>query len=214
MRKIPRPIVLAICGKSAAGKDTLAQFLTNYLLNKGVPAHNIVSITTRPRRVKESDGKDYYFTTKVNFQNLINENALVEFTTFRGWYYGIPKHEIRSDKINVGVFNPEGLQNLFRQKYKYNIIPIYLEEPLGIRMRRSVDREGRFKFEFIRRAFVDWVDFKGIKKILGSLNNGHYIHLYASNGTWKQAIAIETMLIRWGILDVEDGKQVRLGNFV
>ena len=56
--------VIAICGKSAAGKDTLLQAMLNVLGNE---VHEIISHTTRPPREGEVEGKNYYFTTIVEF---------------------------------------------------------------------------------------------------------------------------------------------------
>ena len=50
--------VIAICGKSAAGKDTLLQEILK--LNRP-DVHEIISCTTRPPREGEAHGKNYYF---------------------------------------------------------------------------------------------------------------------------------------------------------
>ena len=56
--------VVAICGKSAAGKDTFLQEILK--LNKG-SFHEIVSCTTRPPREGEVHGKNYYFISEEQF---------------------------------------------------------------------------------------------------------------------------------------------------
>ena len=81
--KIKKPIILAICGKSASGKDTLAQFLGKYLSAQGLDIHNIVSVTTRPKRDKEQSAKDYYFINKNQFFYLLHHGDLLEHTKFR-----------------------------------------------------------------------------------------------------------------------------------
>lgn len=182
MDKIEKPIILAICGKSASGKDTLSIFLTNFLKSHGIPAHNVVSVTTRPPRDKEQSGKSYYFVNDEQFHYLIENNKLIEFTKFRNWYYGVPYQEIESDKINIGVFNPRGLENLRRQHIQFHVIPIYLEEKLITRLRRSHDREGKWKLEYLRRLIADHFAFKGIEKKLKALNNGNVIRLKNSSG--------------------------------
>lgn len=209
-----KPIILAICGKSASGKDTLAQFLTNFLKAEDIPVHNIVSVTTRPKREKEIGDKSYYFLNEEQFKYLRNNGKLVEHTKFRGWYYGIPYNEIKEDRLNIGVFNPKGLENLKQHNLDYKIIPIYLEEKFLLRMRRSRDREGRWRLEYFRRALVDFFAFIGIKKKIRTLNNGKYIVLKDSRGVWYQSRDIKYNLIRWGILIEETEQKVRLGNFV
>ena len=116
---IEKPIIIAICGKSASGKDTLAKFLTNYFTTLGLHAHNMVSVTTRFPRVTERNGIDYYFVNEDQFERLIDNQQLIEFTHFKGKHYGVPYNEVKSGYINIGVFNPEGLRTLKRLKYDY-----------------------------------------------------------------------------------------------
>lgn len=53
-------IIVAICGKSGAGKDTIAK----HLIKMNPEWHAIVSCTTRPIRENETNGVDYYFLTR------------------------------------------------------------------------------------------------------------------------------------------------------
>ena len=165
-----KPIIIAICGASATGKDTLAKFVYNDLVKQGVKVHNIVSATTRPPREAEEDGINYHFLTTVDFlQKAINKEFL-EYTKFRGWYYGTPRNEIQ-EGINIGVFNVQGLHSLTNYKDKYTIIPVYLEAGLKTRLQRSYEREHKWKFEFLRRAWVDHQDFKNINNLLWSFEH-------------------------------------------
>ena len=119
--KIERPVILAICGKSAAGKDSLATWLVSHFAAYGVPARKVISATSRPPREKETD-ESYYFMSKDFFERNIDAQNFLEYTSFRGWYYGLLKQEIKSNYINIVVVNPRGLENLFRYKYQYNLL--------------------------------------------------------------------------------------------
>lgn len=83
MVKIDRPIILAICGKSATGKTTLANYLDTYFSSLGVPVHKIVSVTTRPPREGEKNGLDYYFITVEQFTKIAEDRKFIEYTFFR-----------------------------------------------------------------------------------------------------------------------------------
>ena len=56
--------VLALCGKSASGKDT---YLKEIMKLSQYPLHEIISCTTRPPRDYEADGVNYYFLTNEEF---------------------------------------------------------------------------------------------------------------------------------------------------
>ena len=116
---IEKPMIFAICGKSASGKDTLAKYLSEYFHNMGLFTHNMISVTTRPPRVSEKDKINYYFTTEHQFEQMMEHQEFIEFTHFRGWHYGVPLKEVKSGYINIGVFNPEGLMTLQAMKYNY-----------------------------------------------------------------------------------------------
>lgn len=123
-----KPIILAICGKAATGKDTLAKSLTNHFSILNLPIYRMISTTTRPPRIGEKNKQDYFFISKEQFKYLIKNQKLFEFTYFKQQYYGVCLSEIKKDSINIGVFNPQGLRTLRKFSYDYQIIPIYLEE--------------------------------------------------------------------------------------
>ena len=116
---IEKPLIIAICGKSAAGKDTLASFLTKYFASLGLHTHKMISVTTRFPRVGEINGKDYFFVNKNQFEALMEDRQLIEYTYFNNQYYGVPYKQAKSGYINIGVFNPEGLKTLKRLKLDY-----------------------------------------------------------------------------------------------
>ena len=51
--------IVALFGKSGAGKDSLQRWILSNIKN----VNSIISYTTRPKRDYEFDGKDYYFVS-------------------------------------------------------------------------------------------------------------------------------------------------------
>ena len=80
-------ILLVVSGFSGAGKGTLMKELVGrydqYALS--------VSATTRSPREGEVDGREYFFRTREEFEQMIAENALIEHACYVGNYYGTPK---------------------------------------------------------------------------------------------------------------------------
>lgn len=161
MVKKSKPELFIFVGPSAAGKDSAAKELAN-LTN----IHMSVSSTTRPKRANELEDIDYHFISKEEFKNSIKQNMFLEYSKFRGWYYGTHLNEVVFKDKAILVLNPQGVRTLIK-KYgnKFNLHFIYLVCPLGVRLERSIARERSFKFEFIRRAITDYFDFKHLFNI-------------------------------------------------
>ena len=83
-------MILVITAPSGAGKTTILRELF-----KLFPGLNFsVSATTRGKRINETEGKDYYFISKEEFQNKIKNDEFVEWEEVHGNYYGTLKTEI------------------------------------------------------------------------------------------------------------------------
>lgn len=167
----PKPIIVAICGKSASGKDTLAHWLYSMLKAIKIPVNIIVSDTTRPPRIYEANGVDYNFLTETEFHNKINYEKYLEYSSFNGWFYGTDPENIDYNAVNIGIFNIDGISNIAAHQDKYEILCVYLKCSFYNRIKRSIEREGKFKIEYIRRAFADNQDFKDIFNILKRFPN-------------------------------------------
>ena len=80
-------ILVVVSGFSGAGKGTVMKELLkrydNYALS--------VSVTTRLPRPGEEDGREYFFRTKEEFEQLIREDALIEYARYVDNYYGTPR---------------------------------------------------------------------------------------------------------------------------
>lgn len=84
-------LVVILSGACSVGKHDL----TNRLLNDpDLDLVYSVSLTTRPKKEKEVDGKDYYFVDFASFAQAVKDHNLLEYTEFNGWYYGTPKNQV------------------------------------------------------------------------------------------------------------------------
>ena len=89
-------MILIITGPSGVGKNTIID-----ALSKKLDFNFSVSHTTRPKRVSELNGKDYYFISNEEFQNMINNNELVEFEEYGGFAYGTSRKELNQDGLVI-----------------------------------------------------------------------------------------------------------------
>lgn len=82
-------ICFVLSGPSGIGKDTVLRHLS-----KDFPINKVVTATTRSPRENETDGVDYDFLTKEDFQQKIRENYFLEYAEFSGNFYGTPKKNV------------------------------------------------------------------------------------------------------------------------
>lgn len=82
-----RGLLLVMSSPSGAGKTTLSRALL-------ASDHHIrmsVSVTTRPPRPGELDGKDYFFISKERFFEMRDKDELLEWAEVFGNLYGTPR---------------------------------------------------------------------------------------------------------------------------
>lgn len=110
-------------------------------------------------REGEQEGINYYYYTQDQFLDKIVAGEMLEYTKFNSWYYGTGLNSIREDKINIGVFNPTGIQTLLQLK-NIKVIPVYIYRPAKLRLIGQLTREENPDVsEIIRRAAADEKDF-------------------------------------------------------
>lgn len=84
-------VVIILTGASSVGKGKIRDLL---LEDKDLNLMFSISMTTRPPKAGEVDGKDYYFVSFKSFAEAIKNRELLEYTEFNGYYYGTPKNQI------------------------------------------------------------------------------------------------------------------------
>lgn len=90
--------LIVISGPSGAGKDTIVE---NVIKNN----ENIwlsVSATSRKIRKGEQEGVNYFYLTKEEFEERIENNYFLEYAMYADNYYGTPKEEIIK-KLDKGI---------------------------------------------------------------------------------------------------------------
>ena len=104
-----------LSGFSGAGKGTLVKRLLekydSYVLS--------ISATTRAPREGEQDGREYFFRTKEEFEQMIVDGALLEHACYVGNYYGTPRprveEQMESGKDVILEIEIQGAHNIKKQ---------------------------------------------------------------------------------------------------
>lgn len=80
-------LLVLFSGPSGVGKDTVLDII----LGKDEKLQRSVSLTTREKRTGETDGEDYYFITKDEFLQMVQEGQVLEYAQYGENIYGTPK---------------------------------------------------------------------------------------------------------------------------
>lgn len=123
-----RGLLIVFSGPSGVGKGTVRQEIFS------TPDHKFeysVSMTTRTQRPGEVDGKDYFFRSREEFEELIRNGQMLEYAEYVGNYYGTPLTYVNEtlDK-GIDVFLEIEVQGALQVKKKVpDAVFIFLTPP-------------------------------------------------------------------------------------
>jgi len=151
--------LIIVSAPSGAGKTTIVK----KLLEKIPELHFSVSACSRPKRVNETEGVDYYFISVAEFRDKIRNNEFLEWQeVYNGCLYGTLKSEVdrirNLDKYIIFDVDVEGGINI-KKLFMDNALSIFIKPPsmevLEERLRkRSTDSEGSIKMR-IQKAIKE-----------------------------------------------------------
>ena len=135
-------IAFVIAGPSGAGKSSVI----SALLARDPRLCFSVSVTTRPPRPDEVHGRDYYFISEEEFDRLLSQGALLEWTVYQGHRYGTPRSEV-VDRLKNGldvVLNVEvnGARAIRQANLGFPVVLIFLVPPSWEELVRRVRGRG------------------------------------------------------------------------
>ena len=133
------PRVFVISGPSGGGKTTVIARLRRRIRGLG----RSVSVTTRPRRAGERQGRDYRFISPAAFAALQRRRQLLEWAAVHGAWYGTPKQPVlqalarrRSVLLSVDVQGARAIRRLLGRR----AVLIFLRPPSLTQLRERLLR--------------------------------------------------------------------------
>jgi guanylate kinase len=128
MRIERRGLLLVLSSPSGAGKTTI----TRRLVERDPELDMSVSVTTRPRRKGEVEGRDYFFIDHRRFDEMIAEGELLEHASVFENCYGTPRRPIESalaaGRDVVGDLDWQGTQQL-TQTVRDDLVTVFVLPP-------------------------------------------------------------------------------------
>ena len=149
-----RGLLLVMSSPSGAGKTTLSRAL---LASDGNITMS-VSVTTRPPRPGEVDGKDYYFISKEKFAELRDSSQMLEWAEVFGNFYGTPREPVETalSKGRDVLFDIDwqGTQQL-AQAMEDDLVRLFILPPSGEALRERLMKRNQDSATVIAKRMAE-----------------------------------------------------------
>ncbi len=133
--------LFVISAPSGSGKTTLCK----KLLHSGLGLANSISMTTRPPRPGERDGRDYHFVSEKYFRSAIKRGGFLEYEENFGHLYGTPKKfidsRIKGEKSVLLSIDVKGAMKVSRAYPKKTVLIFIMPPSLGTLKKRLRSRK-------------------------------------------------------------------------
>ena len=131
-------IRIVLAGPSGAGKDSVIREIlnkrNNILLN--------VSYTSRKKRQEETNGLDYNFVTRQEFEEMIAKDEFIEYVDYDGEYYGTRKLSNEELESNDIIFRKDVRGAIsIKDKYPF-VITFYIMPTDSNRLKMQKGKRG------------------------------------------------------------------------
>lgn len=156
--------LIIVSGTTCAGKDTVVKKLLE--INQNI--RKSTSYTSRPIRPGEINKKNYFFVSKKEFEDKIENDEFLEYAKVQyNEYYGTPKKEVidllESGKDVILVIDVQGAQ-IIKEKYPETLLIFILAPSMGEIKKRLLNRNTETKEQIIERFKTAYNEINEINK--------------------------------------------------
>ncbi len=152
-----RGLMLVMSSPSGAGKTTLSRLLLAADSNVELS----ISVTTRPRRLSEVDGRDYHFIDQRKYDAMARNGELLEWATVFGFSYGTPREPVEralaAGRDVLFDIDWQGSQQLIK-KCRSEVATIFILPPSLSELERRLRRRAEDTEDIIRKRMEKATD--------------------------------------------------------
>ena len=157
-------ILTVVSGFSGAGKGTIMkELMKNYSDTYALS----ISATTRAPRPGEVNGREYFFVSTEEFENMIAQDALIEHAQYVNNYYGTPKDYVFEQLENgKDVILEIEIQGALKVKEKYpDTVLMFVSPPSAAELKSRLEGRGTEDAATIAsRLSRAWQEAQGVEK--------------------------------------------------
>lgn len=160
-------MLVLFSGPSGVGKDTVLDII----LGKDECLQRSVSLTTREKRSGEINGVDYYFITKEEFSQMIDDGQVLEYAQYGENIYGTPKAPVdkwlkegKTVILKIEVKGAQKIREIYPEALSIFLLPPSMDVLEDRIRRRATESESDItkrleiaKNEILRSADYDFV---------------------------------------------------------
>lgn len=144
-----RGLLIILSSPSGAGKSTLAKRLMEW----DPEIRFSVSATTRSPRSGEEHGREYYFHTREEFQQMVAQSDMLEHAEVFGNFYGSPRQPVQeaieSGRDVLFDIDWQGGQQISRSSLADSVVSIFILPPSIAELERRLKGRGQDSDEII-----------------------------------------------------------------
>ena len=138
-----RGLLLILSSPSGAGKSTLSR----KLLDWDPTIRFSVSATTRAPRPGEEDGREYYFRSREDFEDMVKTGEMLEHAEVFGNFYGSPKAPVeaamKAGRDTVFDIDWQGGQQIRNSALGRDVVSIFVLPPSIAELDRRLRSRGQ-----------------------------------------------------------------------
>ena len=138
-----RGLLLILSSPSGAGKTTL----TRRLMDWDPAIRFSISATTRAPRPGEQDGREYYFRSRTEFEEMVTSGDMLEHAEVFGNFYGSPKAPVQAamDEGRDTVFDIDwqGGQQIRNSSLGRDVVSVFVLPPSIAELERRLRGRGQ-----------------------------------------------------------------------
>jgi guanylate kinase len=152
-----RGVMLVLSSPSGAGKTTLSR----KLLELDPSVELSISVTTRPKRSGEVDGRDYHFIDRMRFDAMVRNGELLEWAEVFDHRYGTPRAPVQAALAGgrdvLFDIDWQGTQQL-RERARSDLVSVFVLPPSVVELERRLKTRAQDADDVIRRRMAKAAD--------------------------------------------------------
>ena len=137
-----RGLMFVLSSPSGAGKTTLSRLL----LRADRKVELSISVTTRPKRRGEINGRDYHFIDRARFDEMVGAGELLEWAEVFGHRYGTPRRPadkaLQAGRDVLFDIDWQGTQQL-HEKARTDLVSVFILPPTASELERRLKRRAQ-----------------------------------------------------------------------